>query len=1043
MANTKVTGDVIANGTISTVHIADDAITAAKLDSTASGITFADLAVDTNTLYVDAANNRVGIGETSPLSKLHIKVSDTGVTSPSAQGNLLVLEDSENGLSILSSTAGAGYINFGDSDDNNVGMIIYGHSSNSMDFWTNAGKRMTINSSGNVGIGTTSPSNKLSVCDSNGTGLEIAPNDSNAQVVLLAYDRADSAYREMNFNASDYIWRTSATERMRIHSSGNIVLGANGNQYGLVTIRQSGTSNDSGLAVVNSTNTKSVRLWTDGTNSYLSSGATGNGVLVLNAGGGNVGIGTSSPTEKLSVNGNISLNRYLSLSNSDYTYILGKRTSPSDGFYLTRLMGYGDNTFYGSLDVLRHDANDGEIRFRTRTADVITDVMTIVDGNVGIGETSPAEALTVVGTIRVQSASGDTDGLHISSDSNGDALINAGYSVSDLKFATADVERMRIQATTGNVGIGTTTPNNKLHVEINDTNTYDSTSINTPTIINSTRNSSNVSNQASIIQLRATGWAGSTTGVVNLAAIQKGNANTADFVIQTRYAGTYGERMRIDSVGVTTITRNPFFPAASLDDITTLKLENKSQSFGGSAVGIQLNAGDGDTIGSIFSRADGNDNTTEALFIITNTDNPIIFGTNTGTTNVTSNERMRITEGGNVGIGNTSPSSKLHIGSGSSLAISGSADELIVDGAGNSGITIGSGTAAAGSLFFADSGSSAAGYVQYNHSSNALIMGTQATERMRIESDGDVILTEGNFTMSGATPFIVLSNTAETESGITFVDSADASQSAKITFNSATDNTLKFYNNASNERMRITPGGNIGIGTTDPDFALDIAASGSGVQLQIGRTSSSAGSTWMGADSSGFHLGVGAYGVGNSVSDPNGFIVSTSGSMLLGFTVFSSLGTANHGVGQEPEGRVTVARGSNGQAIRFYNSTGFAGDITLSGASTSYNTSSDYRLKENVVEMTGALDRVSQLKPSRFNFIADADKTVDGFLAHEVQEIVPEAITGEKDAVDEEGNPEYQGIDQSKLVPLLVGAIKELKADNDNLRERIQTLENQ
>ena len=124
-----------------------------------------------------------------------------------------------------------------------------------------------------------------------------------------------------------------------------------------------------------------------------------------------------------------------------------------------------------------------------------------------------------------------------------------------------------------------------------------------------------------------------------------------------------------------------------------------------------------------------------------------------------------------------------------------------------------------------------------------------------------------------------------------------------------------------------------------------------------------------------------------------------------------------------------------------------------------YNTSSDYRLKENVVEMTGALDRVSQLKPSRFNFIADADKTVDGFLAHEVQEIVPEAITGEKDGMrteeyevtpavlDEEGNiteeavmgtrevPEYQGIDQSKLVPLLVGAIQELQ-------KRIEILEN-
>jgi hypothetical protein len=111
------------------------------------------------------------------------------------------------------------------------------------------------------------------------------------------------------------------------------------------------------------------------------------------------------------------------------------------------------------------------------------------------------------------------------------------------------------------------------------------------------------------------------------------------------------------------------------------------------------------------------------------------------------------------------------------------------------------------------------------------------------------------------------------------------------------------------------------------------------------------------------------------------------------------------------------------------------GGITLSNSATAFNTSSDYRLKENVVDMTGAVDRVKQLKPSRFNFISEADsKIVDGFLAHEVSSIVPEAITGSKDEVDTDGNPIYQGIDQSKLVPLLVGAIKELTA-------RIEALE--
>ena len=105
-----------------------------------------------------------------------------------------------------------------------------------------------------------------------------------------------------------------------------------------------------------------------------------------------------------------------------------------------------------------------------------------------------------------------------------------------------------------------------------------------------------------------------------------------------------------------------------------------------------------------------------------------------------------------------------------------------------------------------------------------------------------------------------------------------------------------------------------------------------------------------------------------------------------------------------------------------------SGTISVTTSSASYNTSSDYRLKENVVELTGATDRLKQLNPSRFNFIADADTTVDGFIAHEVQAIVPEAVTGTHNEVDADGNPVYQGIDQSKLVPLLVATIQELEA---------------
>ena len=138
------------------------------------------------------------------------------------------------------------------------------------------------------------------------------------------------------------------------------------------------------------------------------------------------------------------------------------------------------------------------------------------------------------------------------------------------------------------------------------------------------------------------------------------------------------------------------------------------------------------------------------------------------------------------------------------------------------------------------------------------------------------------------------------------------------------------------------------------------------------------------------------------------------------------------------------------QYIQCQNTNGTVGNITWGGSSTSYNTSSDYRLKENVVDLNNATTRLKQLKPKRFNFTADDSVTVDGFLAHEVSSIVPEAISGTKDELetwqsfedlpdgvsagdnklDDDGNtiPKYQAIDQSKLVPLLVKTIQELEA---------------
>ena len=125
----------------------------------------------------------------------------------------------------------------------------------------------------------------------------------------------------------------------------------------------------------------------------------------------------------------------------------------------------------------------------------------------------------------------------------------------------------------------------------------------------------------------------------------------------------------------------------------------------------------------------------------------------------------------------------------------------------------------------------------------------------------------------------------------------------------------------------------------------------------------------------------------------------------------------------------------------FFNANGEIGRIRTDGSSTAYNTSSDYRLKENQVAISNGITRLKQLKPYRFNFKADADTTVDGFFAHEVTPVVPEAIDGDKDAVDENGDIKPQAIDQSKLVPLLTSALQEAITKIETLETKVAALE--
>ena len=236
----------------------------------------------------------------------------------------------------------------------------------------------------------------------------------------------------------------------------------------------------------------------------------------------------------------------------------------------------------------------------------------------------------------------------------------------------------------------------------------------------------------------------------------------------------------------------------------------------------------------------------------------------------------------------------------------------------------------------------------------------------------------------------------------------------------------------------------VGIGTTSPVSNLHINSTDTTASLQI--TNSATGS----AETDGFHISVGSGGFTSlSVKESSGmsFILGgtergrfgNTGIFLIGRTLTSTV-AEDDGLVLNPNGLIVTARNGTGTNthINFVNNAAVdatvVGTIKTSGSATSYNTSSDYRLKTDAQPMTGATDRLKALNPVNFEWISDCTR-VDGFIAHEVADVVPEAISGDKDAVDEDNNPDYQGIDQSKLVPLLVATIQELEA-------RITQLEN-
>ena len=364
-------------------------------------------------------------------------------------------------------------------------------------------------------------------------------------------------------------------------------------------------------------------------------------------------------------------------------------------------------------------------------------------------------------------------------------------------------------------------------------------------------------------------------------------------------------------------------------------------------------------------------------------------------------ERMRITAGGLVGIGSTAPSNNLEVGlsaTNSSNGITITNNQWFGYGARLQfrNLLTSAGTVGETASIYGEGDGSNAGRLVFHTTA-----GGTASQKMQLDSSGRLLVGTSSNSFSST---IVCQGNSGSSSGEGIVR---LNRGTAVPTSGQTLGAIVFGQSGSNDGAYI-------LGEADAAWS---ASNDYPTRLVFSTTADGASSPTQAM-------------VINSSQDVN-ITRSTAATNSTGWYGVS----ANAAVGS-----ISISRNGSNVMAFFHtsNANGLAGSpvgtISITTTATTYATSSDYRLKENVVPLTGAIDRINQLKPSQFNFIADPDKIVDGFLAHEAQAVVPECVTGEKDAVDDDGNPVYQGIDQSKLVPLLTAALQEAIG-------RIETLE--
>ena len=703
---------------------------------------------------------------------------------------------------------------------------------------------------------------------------------------------------------------------------------------------------------------------------------------------GLVGVGTSSPSTLL----------HLSSSSSEYLRI--QNTTAGNSVYLGNSAGTG---------ILQVDGANS-LKVITNSSDrlIVTSA-----GFVGIGTSVPGAPVNIVsnhssGALTTSLKLATVGGYAPNSGTSLDFGVDQGdYSTwltarigaprtgdnygGSLVFYTnrntsaTDIQEAARIDSSGRVGVGTTSPSSALHV------------VGTTTL-NGTQSFTANSTTGSYGTFQHNGTIVGDIGTAN-QAISSGS-NT-DFAISTRAATSivFGinttEKARLDSSGRLGIGTSA--PTAPLDVAETsgsaLRLRRITS---GNNVDVNFfnpitTAGD---VARIRMDGDGVSNAYGALsFWTTQTPDSLV-------------ERLRITSAGLVGIGTTSPSTY-------------NANLAVFDGAGDGAVAIAQSTS---STRLQSNGQDF--YINLKGTGSTVFRrGASDTESARIDSSGRLLVGTSTARSSGL------------GSGISLLV-----EGAPDTINIG---TVRNSNNASSAKFVLakTRGSAVGSNTAvQSDDSLGVLEfdGADGTQLLCGASIEVAVDGTPGANDMPGRL-VFSTTADGAASPTEAMRINSAGQIGLGDTNPAAAAErvsifSKNLAGIEYCSVSTVPTASTAYHQRFVNTNGVVGSISTTAVATLYSTSSDYRLKENVTPVLDGIARFKQLKPSRFNFIADPDKTVDGFLAHEVQEVVPEAIIGEKDKVDDDGNPVYQGIDQSKLVPLLTAALQEAIA-------RIETLE--